>query len=163
MLPSYPSTGGAADRALCHAPSGTPNGSSNLLVVKNSPPRSVSEQKALVRAWFVARTQGEVQAAFCARQEPRISSRALRSYVHRHRPTGPIGDVALAIIDRAIVGLQDLRASLAEGYADRTTEKQLPAVPEPGIDALIAPIPPKVVTRSDEPRRPFNFDEDDEP
>lgn len=140
--------------------------------MKNSP-RSVPEQVALVRAWLAAQAEGETQVSFCARQQSPISARALRAYARRHAPSAPPLTVMLAIVDRAVIGLQELRASIAERYAgdemrrvsdrhaDQQSQEQLPSrmVDPP------TPSPPATatsVTTSQEPPGPFNFDDDDE-
>jgi hypothetical protein len=133
-----------------------PIGSSNLLVVK-TPPRSIPEQQVLVRAWQTARAKGETQMAFCSRQQPPVSVRALRGYIGRHAPAAPPLGVALAIIDRALVGLRELRASIADRHADRTTEEP----PSRTIDPPTTPTPPKADQVTTAPRRPFSFDDDE--
>jgi len=75
--------------------------------------RTVAERQAIVRAWRIAETAGETQQRFCAQQDPPLSARALRDYLHRYAPTAPPLQAAIDVINRAIADLTHLRGSLS--------------------------------------------------
>lgn len=150
-----------------------------------NPQRSVPEQIALSRAWLAAQTQGVTQVVFCGRQQPPLSVRTLRAYARRHAPSAPPLAVALAVVDRAIRDLQDLRASIADGRAgptDRVADSTFSVAgpkyeqgPAPPIEVTLGKVsyspvpasPPVTLCAPAARRRPIDFsrfsDDEDQP